>query len=282
MFDQALITFPRGLFDHDGGRHQHALLSPITGHLEAHLARSDRMDPDAVSALLSRAIVRIGNYTEVEPSHAAALSRSDRAIALLHLQRGLFGDRLALIVRCENPSCGQEADLTLQLSELLRPHADVAETLVVETEAGRVVLRQPTGADDAAVQHLPKDAASAELWTRLILDFAGRGRLNREEWSSLAASVRSTIAVALAETTSEPTLAFMVPCPSCRGWLELELDPAELLARRLGVAADRLFAEVHTLALAYHWSEHDILSLPRDRRWRYLELIARQLSGRVS
>ncbi|HEU5072751.1 MAG TPA: hypothetical protein VFU02_01230, partial [Polyangiaceae bacterium] len=114
MSDATLITFPRGLFDQEGRRHQQALLSPITGHLEAHLTRSQRLDPDAVSELLSHAIERIGAYTEVEPSHAAALSRTDRTIALLHLHRGLFGDRLQLIVRCENPSCQEEADLTLQ------------------------------------------------------------------------------------------------------------------------------------------------------------------------
>src|SRR5688500_10566934 len=161
MLDSTLITFPRGLFDQEGGRHQTAVLSPITGHLEAHLAGSERMDPDAVSVLLSRVIARIGSYTQVEPSHAAALSRADRAMALLLLQQGLFGDRLALIVRCENPDCKQEADLTLQLGELLPARADVPETFVVETEAGRVVMREPTGADDAAVQQLPKDVASS-------------------------------------------------------------------------------------------------------------------------
>lgn len=279
MSDATLITFPRGLFDREGGRHQQALLSPITGHLEVHLAHAERLDPEAVSELLARALARIGSYNEVDASHTAALSRADRAFALLHLHRGLFGDRIALIVRCENPSCREEADLTLRVSELLPARTDVPETFVVETPAGPVVMREPTGADDAALQHLPKDVASAELWSRVILDFAGRGRLRPDEWTGLPEPVQSSIAVGLAEARNDPTLAFMVPCPSCRGWLEIELDPAELLAARLGVAADRLFAEVHTLAFAYHWSEHEILSLPRDRRWRYLELIARQLAG---
>ena len=62
--------------------------------------------------------------------------------------------------------------------------------------------------------------------------------------------------------------------------MEVELEPAALLQSELGVAVDRLFAEVHTLAYHYHWSEHEILSLPRARRHRYLELLGRQVATR--
>jgi hypothetical protein len=40
---------------------------------------------------------------------------------------------------------------------------------------------------------------------------------------------------------------------------------------------NRLYEEVHVLATHYHWSESDILALPRRKRLRYLDLIARQL-----
>lgn len=61
--------------------------------------------------------------------------------------------------------------------------------------------------------------------------------------------------------------------------MEVELDAAFLLATELGGASDRLFAEVHLLAFHYHWSEAAILSLTRQRRWRYLDLIRRQTAG---
>jgi hypothetical protein len=38
---------------------------------------------------------------------------------------------------------------------------------------------------------------------------------------------------------------------------------------------DRLYQEVHHLALHYHWSEADILRLPRSKRLRYLGLLVR-------
>jgi hypothetical protein len=36
---------------------------------------------------------------------------------------------------------------------------------------------------------------------------------------------------------------------------------------------DRLYTEVHHLALRYHWSEQQILALPRSKRQRYLALL---------
>ncbi|WP_158497826.1 DUF6760 family protein [Pseudoxanthomonas suwonensis] len=39
---------------------------------------------------------------------------------------------------------------------------------------------------------------------------------------------------------------------------------------------ERLYEETHVLAMHYHWSEPQILALPRSKRQRYLALIARQ------
>jgi hypothetical protein len=43
---------------------------------------------------------------------------------------------------------------------------------------------------------------------------------------------------------------------------------------------DRLYDEVHVLALHYHWAERDILALPAAKRQRYLGLLARQFGAR--
>lgn len=274
---------PRGLFDQNGERHREAVLAPLTGHFEARLAEAQDLDPAAVSELLATAFARIGAYDHVDTTHTAALSRGDRNFALLHMRRSLFGDRLSLIVACPNPSCRHEADLTLGVAELAAaPERAAPETIAVTTPAGSITLREPTGADDAAVHGLEHQSASATLWSRLILDFAGAGPISAEQWSELAAPTRNGIALALADGSTGPTLAFAAPCPSCRAWMEVELDPATLLAAELGVAVERLFAEVHTLAYFYHWSEHEILSLSRQRRWRYLELVQRQVSGKRS
>jgi hypothetical protein len=61
-------------------------------------------------------------------------------------------------------------------------------------------------------------------------------------------------------------------CPACgHGW-KAAFDIADFLWRVLAHRARQLVADVHTLAMAYGWSETDILLVPPARRQLYLEL----------
>ncbi|MGH7392800.1 MAG: DUF6760 family protein [Candidatus Rokuibacteriota bacterium] len=40
---------------------------------------------------------------------------------------------------------------------------------------------------------------------------------------------------------------------------------------------ETLYRDVHALAWHYHWSEREILTLPREKRRRYLGLLAQAL-----
>lgn len=42
---------------------------------------------------------------------------------------------------------------------------------------------------------------------------------------------------------------------------------------------NRLYEEVHIIATRYHWSEADILRLPKRKRTIYLDIIARQFAN---
>jgi hypothetical protein len=45
---------------------------------------------------------------------------------------------------------------------------------------------------------------------------------------------------------------------------------------------DRLYEEIHLLALHYHWSEAALLGLPRSKRRRYLALVAGHVASAES
>lgn len=281
MSQLATIQLPRGLFDTRGQQHREVWLRPVTGHLEVQFASARRLDARTVSELLASAVERIGGYAPVTAAHTAMLSRGDRQLLLLQLRRGLLGDELQLVVTCPNPGCREEADLDVSLDDLAGgTDRSAPEVQTVQTPSGAVSLRPPTGLDDEAVEGLPRQQASALLWSRLVVDVDGNGPMTPEEWTGLDLGSRHAIALALADEDTGPTLAFAAPCPHCGAWMEVVLDPAALLATELGVAEDRLFAEVHTLAFFYHWGQDEILALPRSRRWRYLELLGRQVSGR--
>jgi len=58
-------------------------------------------------------------------------------------------------------------------------------------------------------------------------------------------------------------------CPSCGRTVDLRFEPLSYVLEELRDASTDLFAQVHELALAYHWSEDAILALGRRRRGSY-------------
>jgi hypothetical protein len=128
----------------------------------------------------------------------------------------------------------------------------------VETAQSRLRLRVPTGADQEAVADLPDDEAVRVLFERCLLAGAA------EEDDDFAAAEE-----AIEEMAPEVALAALAACPACRASNEIVIDPYLVLATQ----AEDLFVEVHRLASSYHWSEAEILALPRARRQLYLRLI---------
>ncbi|MEQ1955821.1 hypothetical protein [Mesorhizobium sp. CN2-181] len=259
------ILLDRGLTDAAGARHRHARLAPVDGRAEeaiASLAGRPVSGPQK-DRVLTGTLAGLGGYDTVTPDLAAALSRSDRDRLFLELRATLFGERIQLTTRCLNPACRAEADIDLTLSELVppAPPEPLPETVEVVLPGGTVRLRPVIGADDPEAE---------EIWPTLVTE---------GDWAALGPADRQRAALALAEADPGPALGFAVGCPECHLPIPIEIDPLELLARELQMGAHRLLAEVHSLAFHYGWSEAEILALPRNRRWRYLELISAQLTG---
>lgn len=79
-------------------------------------------------------------------------------------------------------------------------------------------------------------------------------------------------AIRLRDPHGETTIAIV--CAACGSPNDLPFDMSTFLWEALERHVSRIFADVHTLARAYAWSEDAILALPDARRRRYLTLLA--------
>ena len=69
------------------------------------------------------------------------------------------------------------------------------------------------------------------------------------------------------------TLEINTSCPACGADLLIDLDLEEKLLEILSTEHKLLLKQIHRLALAYHWSEADIVAMPNKRRQYYLAQI---------
>ena len=79
------------------------------------------------------------------------------------------------------------------------------------------------------------------------------------------------IGEAMASADPMAEIAFDFDCPGCGTAFREDLDLAAFLWKEIEVEAKRLLFEVHTLASAYGWREHEVLALSSARRAYYLE-----------
>jgi hypothetical protein len=248
------MLLPGGIV-RDGERRRRFAFRPVDGALEAALAEAAAAPsmPAAVTAALAAALAEIGGEPAT-PEAVRELAVGDRQFLARRLGAHLGRDRVWLTAACR--ACGTDFDFEVPQTELPVKEAGAGYPYA-EVEGLR--LRVPTGGDQEAVADLDDDEAVRALFERCLLG-------GTADDGDLAAAETAVEAVA-----PEVALAALAACPACGASNEIAVDP--YLA--LSVSPDELFVEVHLLASSYHWSEAEILALPRARRQLYLCLIDR-------
>lgn len=236
-----------------------------TGRDELELVATAGASPARrATALLARCLVRLDGAAQPGEDGVRQLVIGDREALLLHLRRHTFGDRIGCVVTC--PGCERRMDVDLTVGQLL--DRALPTPGVHLHHAGRVRFRLPRAGDvEAAADEAGRDPDAA---ARTLL-----GRcLQGIEPESVPPELVEAIEARMVEADPFAETVLSLSCPECGHEFRTWFDPADYLLRELAGRSGALFEEIHQLALHYHWSEADILDLPRSRRLLYLRLLA--------
>lgn len=250
---------------------KNAHLRDMTGVLEQRLhetARQKSSLPRKVSAFIEVAVESVAGRC-MDAWLPGELCIADRRFLMLQLARQLAGDIFWVHTVCTG--CSERFDVEVSRSKLSTKTAGSTFPFVdVSIRGTSIRIRVPNGSDQEQVADMDVDAARAELLRRCITTVAGKPP-SRDFVESLTRRAISTMEAALDEVAPDVGTVMEVVCPECAEPQLVEFDPYQS-----GVFGNQdIFDEVHTLASIYHWSEADILSLPRKRRQTYLGLIER-------
>jgi hypothetical protein len=289
MLDAGRVCLlPGGYRDAAGVLHQEAEVAPLTGREEEFLAGSRGVPaPELVTALLCRAVRRIGTVSPVTPPVARALLVADRLFLLLRVRAATFGERVEGTLGCPWPRCGARVDVDFSLADVpVKRCAETLPTYVAELSAGAaggdadaprtVAFRLPRGDDQEALAGVlaqnPARALTA-LLERCVVG-AAEGAVDR-----LSPRARGELEAAMADAAPHVDLEMDLVCPECGRAFTAPFDPADFLFGELRTSRGLLYRQVHYLAWHYHWSEGEILDLPRDKRLAYIEILADEIEA---
>ena len=254
-----------------GVTHGDARLRALRGLDELLLEESDGVPAALVTRLLANVTASIGAIAPIDPTHIRQLTIGDRERLLLGLYAGTFGAHVETLIACD--ACQAVTEVPLDLTEAL---ADVRKTSAaagVFTLDGKTIrFRVPTGADQeraAVAAREDFDAGAATLLGACLNDVTATVAPER---------LRSALEDALRAADPDADSEVVVPCAGCGGMMRGVVDGFALLCDTLRPGRSVL-EDVDRLAAAYHWTETDILSLPTERRRRYLALLDRRAAA---
>jgi hypothetical protein len=191
----------------------------------------------------------------------------ERNRLLLRMHRELGRGPLEACVKC--PGCGVDNELTVPVDAMLStPAGSRDERVTLRYGRHRTTFRLPRMSDiDAA-------AASSDVRSTVLERCRVAGdsaELQEVAMERLGRRFEVLDPLASVEVRME--------CSGCGTVLAASVDVAGLVAHEIDTLVESLYRDVDRLARAYGWSEAAILSLPPERRRRYVAMAGTHGAG---
>jgi hypothetical protein len=273
-------VLPGGYWDATGRLHREFELATLTGREEELLASAGApQTATLVTEVLSRCVSRLGEISPVTPEVARGLLVADRHFLLLKLRQATFGDQVRANLICPWPDCGERVSIDFSIAEVpVRPAPDQAPVHTMTLAQGQEVsFRLPTGADQEELfERLEHNEAetSTLLLSRCVRSLGPDSPPRVERVAELPASDRIAIEERMAQLAPRVEQTMEAKCVECGRTFIAPFDIQRFFFGELRTDAELLYQEVHYLAYHYHWSEREIMEMTRDRRRRYIDVLA--------
>jgi hypothetical protein len=285
---------PGGFIDQNGVLQQEAELVPFSGYEEELLCeKGNRASATLVTVLLSRCVLRIGNICPVSEEVVRALLVADRQYLLIKLREVTFGNTIKSTIACPWPDCGKKVDIDFTTNDL--PVRESAEkgpfyTMELSREAAwknengqeyrEIRFRLPNGGDQEVVAPLLPDndaKALSALLERCVIGIGQLSDVNSQCIMRFSPVARREIERKMEAVAPKVDMTMTAVCPECGREFTAPFDLQDFFFGEFRANKDLLYREVHYLAFHYHWSEREIMGMTKDKRQRYIDVLADEI-----
>jgi hypothetical protein len=282
---------PGGYWDATGQVHREFELSALTGREEEMLVQAGpSLAATLVTEVLSRCVRRLGGISPVPPDVMRRLLVADRQYLLLEVRRATFGDSVHADLVCPWPGCGIQVSVDFAVSDVPveePPYRAPLHTMTLSDEAiasgadlggdGEVCFRLPDGSDQEELSDLlalNEAEALTGLLCRCVQRLGPYRPPDQEQLSGLSVLARAEIEERMRQVAPRVEQSMAAACVGCGRTFIVPFDVQRFLLCELRTDSQLLYQEVHYLAFHYHWSEHEIMGMTRDKRRTYIDVLA--------
>ncbi len=221
--------------------------------------------PASIRALLLMEAVS----REHDSDALARWSIGQRDRLLLDLRVALFGPEVHCVTDCAH--CGEPIELDFRTADICVPYGEPDRSYHAAADGYQVQFRLPDTNDLLSIEGALPEQAEQRLLERCILGASTKeGEVGA---ATLPEPVLTAVSQGMGEVDPQAEVLLDVSCPACSAISPALFDIVSHLWIELDAWARRTLQQVHTLAMAYGWSEAEILRLSTVRQRAYLDLI---------
>jgi len=212
------------------------------------------------------------------------LTVGDRTAILLQFQRLMFGNILKCDIQCT--SCEQNISLEVPVSDLILPtNVDPQMEYDVKIDDFRLKLRPVNGKDQKSFlisSDMSQGGSATTVTSKNIImtDYVShiikscvKSDPPLPKNISENIDLVNKISTSLEKIDPQSNIVLDMKCPLCSNSFKVNFFIEDFVLQEIYYLQQQLDNEINFIALYYHWSENEILSLPLKRRKKYLELI---------
>ncbi|HEY9102457.1 hypothetical protein [Chitinimonas sp.] len=199
----------------------------------------------------------------------AEVSIGERDEYLLRLRERLFGQQLQCVATC--PNCAQALELSFETTQIRASAPLPALPLAMEADGYSLSFRLPNSGDLLDALEQPESQRCRRLMVRCVMSASKQGEAVAA--AQLPDALLAQLSDHLAVLDPQASVELALVCHSCAHQWSTLFDILSYLWGEIEDWGERLLLDIHALALAYGWSERDILALSPQRRQRYLAMI---------
>ncbi len=285
---------PGGYISREGTVYRDCDLVSLSGREEELLA--EKRGPAGafqVTSILSSCVRRIGSISPVTEEVARSLLVADRQFLLLRLRQITFGEQVRATIFCPWPDCSKKTDIDFLISDIpvieskdkgpvykMELSEDAAITDDHGTVYREIAFRLPNGGDQEAVSpYIYENEANAlnMLLGRCIKNIGPFMPPGEEMVKRLSPLARMEIEAHMEAVAPKIDLTMETRCPECGRGYTAPFDLQEFFFGELRISLDLLYREIHYLAYHYHWSEKEIMEMSRQKRHKYIDVLADEI-----
>lgn len=266
--DMEIMELPGGLLI-NGLLRRDFRFKPLTGYLERLISESGlniSSLAEQITTILSYALESVAG-SKVNIELVRLLSSGDRQYLMQRLHYIIDPNPKWVTTHCEK--CDEKIQFQLATSSLpVKPANESYPQAIVSLSKGTFNIRAPTGADEEVIA---RNTGNNKKAVDILLSRLISSRDDKFNIKLLSDEDKDLIDRSLDEMSPQVGEVISITCPYCECNQQYLIDNYSWIIQK----AKELEEQVHTIALQYHWSEKEILSLPKYRRQHYIQLIDR-------